>query len=158
MERVIPKQIRDMIRTYRRLYTDAEFHYIRIYPGVTETLQFFHEKTLPYGADQTKFRESALPSLRHFGFGRWRNASFHWRTSNIQNRIPNPLFARLDSLHSQNAIMDGDTPADILRGKMPGFLTLRSRMVLQTIGITGGATGSLDRTVRRFANRNGTIR
>ncbi len=118
-----PEQIRDMIRTYRRLYTDAEFHYIRIYPGVTETLQFFHEKHFRMGLITTKFRESALPSLRHFGLDRWMKCIISLEDVQHPKPDPEPIIRAMDCLHSQNAIMVGDTPADIYAGKNAGILT-----------------------------------
>ncbi|HOW37353.1 MAG TPA: HAD-IA family hydrolase [Candidatus Izemoplasmatales bacterium] len=118
-----PERIREMITTYRRLYTDTEFHYIRIYPGVTETLQYFHEKHFHIGLITTKFRESALPSLRHFDLDRWMDCIISLEDVKFPKPEPEPILKAMTLLQSRNAIMVGDTPADILAGKNAGILT-----------------------------------
>lgn len=115
--------IKRMIDTYREIYKRLEFHYIRIYPTVCETLQYFHEKKYHLAIVTTKFKESALPSIRHFGLDRWIDTVIG--LDDVTNPKPHPesVFLALKQFSSQGAVIVGDSPSDLLAGKNAGILT-----------------------------------
>lgn len=115
--------IQTMIQTYRRIYTGIEFHYIHIYPAVTETLQYFHEKKFHIGLITTKFRESAMPSIEHFQLDRWLDKIIALDDVKHPKPDPEPVLLALEIFHSGAAVMVGDTPADLWAGKNAGILT-----------------------------------
>lgn len=118
-----PDLIRRMIETYREIYTRFEFHYIRIYPLVCETLQYFHEKNYHLAIVTTKFQESAMPSIRHFGLDRWIDRVIALDDVRYPKPDPESVILAMNHFSSRGAVIIGDSPSDLLAGKNAGILT-----------------------------------
>jgi pyrophosphatase PpaX len=118
-----PAQIQAMIHSYREIYTASEFHYIRIYPGVLETLQYFHEKKYHLAIVTTKFYQSAAPSIRHFGLDRYIDTVI--ALDDVVHPKPDPesVLTAMSRFSSRGAVMIGDSPSDLLAGQNAGILT-----------------------------------
>lgn len=116
-------QIETMIQTYRDIYTASEFHYIRIYPGVLETLQYFHEKNYHLAIITTKFYQSAAPSIRHFGLDRFIDIVIALDDVTRPKPDPESVLAAMKHFSSRGAVMIGDSPSDLLAGQNAGILT-----------------------------------
>jgi pyrophosphatase PpaX len=112
-----------MIATYREIYPTIEFDYVTIYPGVLDTLQQFHALGYHIAIITTKFQESASPSLRHFGIGRYIDFVIGLDDITHPKPDPEPLNMAMDRFKSRNALMIGDNGSDILAGKNAGILT-----------------------------------
>lgn len=118
-----PALVRRMISSYRKTYTEMEFDYISLYPSVREMLENFRGNGFKTALVTTKFRESALPSVTHFGIDGL--FDFLIALDDVKKPKPDaePLLLAMDKLHSRLAVMVGDTPSDILAGKNAGILT-----------------------------------
>jgi HAD superfamily hydrolase (TIGR01509 family) len=116
-------QVDAFLTTYRRLYVDQGSRYTQPYPGVTTTLGTL--SSLTFGVVTTKDQRQAehvLQQLRLAPFLR------HIQGSVAGLRLkpaPDTVFAALRALRCtpQQALMVGDTTADILAGKAAGTAT-----------------------------------
>ena len=118
-----PALVRRMISSYRKTYTEMEFEYISLYPSVCETLQDFRENGYKTALVTTKFRESALPAVTHFGLERFFDSLIALDDVKKPKPDAEPLLLAMEKLNSRHAVMVGDTPSDILAGKNAGILT-----------------------------------
>jgi phosphoglycolate phosphatase len=118
-----PPQLLTFLETYRSHYAACGARHTRLYPGVTATLHALSSLTL--GVVTTKAQEQAETVLRHVHL-----TSFF---QHIQGSVPglqlkpapDTVVAALAALHRapQQALMVGDTAADILAGKAAGLKT-----------------------------------
>jgi pyrophosphatase PpaX len=83
-----PALIQRMIKTYLGVYVALEFQYIRIYPGVIETLHFFHENHFHIAIVTTKFQKSAAPCLARFHL--WDVVDLVVALDDVKNPKPDP--------------------------------------------------------------------
>jgi len=118
-----PAVVESMIRAYRKIYVGLEFHYIRIYPSVLETLQHFHEKKFHIAIVTTKYRAAAMPSILHFGLDRFIDRVIALDDVQRPKPDPEPLLLATKFFSSRKAVMVGDTPSDLNAGKNAGVLT-----------------------------------
>lgn len=118
-----PEMIRKMILFYRKTYTETEFEFISLYPSVRETLRSFRERGFHTALVTTKFRESAMPSVIHYGLEDSLDLIVSLDDVKKPKPDPEPLTLAMKKLGSRQAVMVGDTPSDILAGKNAGILT-----------------------------------
>lgn len=119
-----PKMIQEMIDYYRKIYVENEFDYVELYPNTLEMLKEFYNKGFNLGIVTTKFKESALPSIEHFGLDKY-ITSFCF-LDDIKNPKPNPepiQFALNAFSNVQNVLMVGDNTGDIQAGFNSNSLT-----------------------------------
>ncbi|MBU1144450.1 MAG: HAD-IA family hydrolase [Firmicutes bacterium] len=115
--------IQNAIETYRQIYTDLEFKYIDIYPSVLFMLEYFKKKGFHIGIVTTKFRVSALPSLKHFKIDEWIDVLIGLDDVTHHKPHPESIYKALSCFNHQEAIMIGDSSSDILAGFNAGILT-----------------------------------
>ncbi len=119
-----PQLIEHMIEDYRRFYIEHEFDYIDIYPGVLETLKFLNNRGFNLGVVTTKFKSSAMPSMKHYGIDRYITAYCFLDDIREHKPHPEPIFYALKQFNSyQKVIMVGDNTSDILAGRNASTLT-----------------------------------
>jgi pyrophosphatase PpaX len=118
-----PDVIGAMIATYREVYQTIEFDHAKLFPHVIETLETLHQKNIPVGVVTTKFRESALPSMRHFGIERYTKAFVGLDDVTHHKPHPEPVLKALKALKHTHALMIGDNVSDIRAGKRAGIAT-----------------------------------
>jgi HAD superfamily hydrolase (TIGR01549 family) len=118
-----PALLSDFLSAYRRMYAAQNARLTQPYPGVIATLQALSTFTL--GVVTTKEPGQAEMVLRRVALMRFFQ---HVQGSSVGLRLkpsPDTIFAALAAVHCepQNALMVGDTPADILAGKAAGTIT-----------------------------------
>jgi len=118
------KIIQEMIDYYRKVYVALEFEYINIYPGTIEMLKEFKNRQFNLGIVTTKFKESAMPSITHYGLDKY-ITSYCFLDDVLEHKPhPEPLFFALRQFDNyQKVIMVGDNTSDILAGKNASCLT-----------------------------------
>jgi len=112
-----------MIGRYRRIYKETELDSIRIYPGVKDALVTLKAQGRRLGIVTTKFTESAMPSLVHFGIVDLFDVIVGLEHVKNHKPHPEPVEKALCALSSGHAVMIGDTEGDLLAGKAAGTLT-----------------------------------
>jgi HAD superfamily hydrolase (TIGR01509 family) len=118
-----PLLLSNFLTAYRYMYARQDARLSQPYPGVMLTLQALSTCTLgvvttkePGQAEMVLRRHALIPFFRHV------------QGSGIGLRLkpaPDTILAALAVLHCapQNALMVGDTPADVLAGKAAGTIT-----------------------------------
>ena len=119
-----PKIINEMIDFYRTFYQKHEFEYISLYPNVIETLEELKKSNINLGIVTTKFKESAMPSIKHFKIDKYiKNYSFLGSVKE-HKPSPQPIFYVLEQFSNVDlTLMVGDNPSDIMAGKNAEILT-----------------------------------
>jgi len=120
-----PLIIQEMIDYYRKVYVDLEFDYIDIYPNTIKMLQTFYDRGFNLGIVTTKFEESALPSIKHYGLDRYISSFCYLDNITEHKPHPEPIYYALKKFNSHNkVVMVGDNTGDILAGFNAGCLTV----------------------------------
>jgi pyrophosphatase PpaX len=110
--------ILEMIDFYRKFYQDNEFQYITLYPNVIETLAALSNKGINLGIVTTKFKESAMPSIKHFGIDKYIKHNSFLGDVEEHKPSPKPLYHVLKNFNNTDKVMMvGDNSSDILAGK-----------------------------------------
>ena len=113
-----PELIREMIVYYRKVYVDLEFDYIKLYPNVIETLKVLSENNINLGIVTTKFKESALPSIEHYGLDKYFTSYCFLDDVREHKPHPEPIFYALNQFKDyKTVLMIGDNSSDIMAGK-----------------------------------------
>jgi pyrophosphatase PpaX len=116
--------ISEMIDFYRKFYQDNEFQYITLYPNVIETLDALSDKGINLGIVTTKFKESAMPSIKHFGIDKYIKYYSFLGDVDEHKPSPKPLYHVLKNFNDiDKVVMVGDNSSDILAGKNAKVLT-----------------------------------
>lgn len=115
--------VNEMIVTYRQIYRSIEFDYISLYPGVIECLSSLKAIGYNLGIVTTKFKESAMPSIEHYGIDRYIDVIIGLDDVNNHKPHPEPIYKALKRIKHQGVLMVGDSPSDILAGKNADILT-----------------------------------
>lgn len=119
-----PKVIQEMIDYYRKVYVDLEFDYISIYPNTIEMLKTFYDRGFNLGIVTTKFEESAVPSIKHYGLDKYITSFCYLDDITKHKPHPEPIYFALSQFKSYNkVIMVGDNTSDILAGVNAKTLT-----------------------------------
>lgn len=119
-----PEVIQEMIDYYRKVYVDNEFDYVTLYPNTLEMLEYFSNNKFNLGIVTTKFEESALPSIKHYGLDKY-ITSFCF-LDDIKNPKPSadPIHFALSNFNKYNQVlMIGDNTGDIKAGHNANCLT-----------------------------------
>src|SRR5262245_638852 len=118
-----PAQLTRFLDIYRSRYAAFCAHHTRPYPGVTTTLQAL--SSLTFGVVTTKAQEQAETVLRQLQLSAFFRHVQGWVPGLQLKPAPDTVVAALTALHCapQQAVMVGDTPADILAGKAAGLKT-----------------------------------
>ena len=103
--------------TYRRYYAIHCARYTQPYPGVIETLTALSGTT--FGVVTTKYQGQAEIVLRQLKLSRYFQHIQGWQPGLRLKPAPDTVEATLAALqcHPEQALMVGDTPADMLAGK-----------------------------------------
>lgn len=113
-----PQIIQEMIDYYRKVYVDLEFDYITLYPNVIKTLKTLKENNIQMGIVTTKFKESAIPSIMHYGLDDYMTAYSYLDDVTEHKPHPEPIFYALKQFEKyEGVLMVGDNKSDILAGK-----------------------------------------
>jgi len=118
-----PAVLAAMIETYREIYVTIEFDYVTVYPGVVDTLRYFHEHHFRIAIITTKFQVSATPSIRHFGIEPYIDLIVGLEDIKHPKPDPEPVFFAMKRLKSKGAVMVGDNGSDLMAGKNAGIPT-----------------------------------
>ena len=118
-----PPQLTTFLDTYRHHYAASGTPHTRPYPGVTTTLQAL--SSLTFGVVTTKAQEQAETVLRQLQLSAFFRHVQGWVPGLQLKPAPDTVVAALTALHCapQQALMVGDTAADILAGKAAGLRT-----------------------------------
>jgi phosphoglycolate phosphatase len=118
-----PPQLTTFLDTYRQHYAASEARHTRLYPGVTTTLQALSSVT--FGVVTTKAQEQAETVLRQLHLRAFFRHVQGWVPGLQLKPAPDTVVAALTALRCapQQALMVGDTAADILAGKAAGLQT-----------------------------------
>ena len=118
-----PAQLTLFLDTYRSRYAAFCAHHTRPYPGVTTTLHAL--SSLTFGVVTTKAQEQAETVLHQLQLTSFFQHIQGWVPGLQLKPAPDAVLAALAALRSapQQALMVGDTTADILAGKAAGLKT-----------------------------------
>jgi len=118
-----PAQLLTFHAMYRSRYAAFCAHYTRPYPGVTATLHAL--SSLTFGVVTTKAQEQAETVLHQLQMTSFFQHIQGWVPGLQLKPAPDAVLAALAALHCapQQALMVGDTTADILAGKAAGLKT-----------------------------------
>ena len=118
-----PAQLATFLETYRHHYAVSGTPHTRPYPGVTTTLQAL--SSLTFGVVTTKAQEQAEIVLRQLQLSAFFRHVQGWMPGLQLKPAPDTVVAALTALccAPQQALMVGDTAADILAGKAAGLKT-----------------------------------
>lgn len=114
---------KDMINTYRSIYKEIEFDYIKPYPNVIECLKTLKNAHFNIGIVTTKFKVSAIPSLKHYGLDQYIDVIIGLDDVTNHKPHPEPIKKALARFNHQGAVMIGDSPSDLLAGTNAGILS-----------------------------------
>lgn len=112
-----------MIERYRAIYKADELETIRLFPNVRETLLELKRRGFRLAVVTTKFTESALPSLSHFGLLDLFDVIIGLENVKHHKPHPEPVLKALDAFPHGRAVMVGDTEGDLVAGRAAGILT-----------------------------------
>jgi len=119
-----PKVILEMIDYYRKIYVDNEFDYIDIYPNTLNMLKILFDKGFNLGIVTTKFKESAVTSIKHYGLDKYIRAYSYLDDITNHKPHPEPINYALSQFSKHNqVVMVGDNSSDILAGKNANILS-----------------------------------
>jgi HAD superfamily hydrolase (TIGR01509 family) len=120
---LVPAQLRLFLDTYRSRYAAFCAHYTRPYPDVTATLSAL--SSLTFGVVTTKAQEQAEAVLQPLQLTSFFQHIQGWVPGLQLKPAPDAVLAALAALRCapQQALMVGDTTADILAGKAAGLKT-----------------------------------
>jgi HAD superfamily hydrolase (TIGR01509 family) len=120
---LLPAQLTVFLDAYRSRYAAFCAHHTRPYPGVTATLSAL--SPLTFGVVTTKAQEQAETVLRQLQLTSFFQHIQGWVPGLQLKPAPDAIIAALAALHCapQQALMVGDTTADILAGKAAGLKT-----------------------------------
>jgi HAD superfamily hydrolase (TIGR01509 family) len=118
-----PAQLTLFLDTYRSRYATFCAHHTRPYPGVTTTLRTL--AALTFGVVTTKAQEQAETVLQQLQMTSFFQHIQGWVPGLQLKPAPDAVMAALAALRCapQQALMVGDTAADILAGKAAGIKT-----------------------------------
>jgi HAD superfamily hydrolase (TIGR01509 family) len=118
-----PAQLTLFLDTYRSRYATFCAHHTRPYPGVTTTLRTL--AALTFGVVTTKAQEQAETVLQQLQMTSFFQHIQGWVPGLQLKPAPDAVIAALAALRCapQQALMVGDTAADILAGKAAGIKT-----------------------------------
>ena len=118
-----PAQLTIFLDTYRSRYAAFCAHHTRPYPGVTATLHAL--SSLTFGVVTTKAQEQAETVLQQLQLTSFFQHIQGWVPGLQLKPAPDAVIAALAALRCapQQALMVGDTTADILAGKAAGLKT-----------------------------------
>ena len=119
-----PDVILEMIDYYREIYVKLEFDYIKLYPNVIETLKILKENNIQMGIVTTKFKESAMPSITHYGLDKYIGSYCFLDDITEHKPHPEPIFFALNQFKKyKGVVMVGDNSSDIIAGKNASIYT-----------------------------------
>ena len=118
-----PPQLTTFLDTYRHHYATSGTRHTQPYPGVTTTLQAL--SSLTFGVVTTKAQEQAESVLRQLQLTTFFRHVQGWVPGLQLKPAPDTVVAALTALRCapQQALMVGDTAADMLAGKAAGLKT-----------------------------------
>jgi len=114
-------KVQDMIESYREYYKANEHLYYSIYPNVISVLTKLKEEGYGIGIVTSKFRDAAMPSMRHYGIDALVDVIIGLDDITKAKPDPEPVHLALKQLPgSKGAIMIGDNASDVVSGQRAG--------------------------------------
>lgn len=93
-------------------------------PNVIETLKKLKEMHIQLGIVTTKFKESAVPSIEHYGLDRYISSYCFLDDVTEHKPHPEPIFYALKQFDNyKGVLMVGDNSSDIMAGKNASIYT-----------------------------------
>lgn len=118
------EKVEEMIRYFRDYYTEHEISSIDIYPNLIKTLQLLKEANIQTGIVTTKFKESAVPSIKLFNLDAYIDIYVFLDDVKNPKPHPDPIFYAKSLLENvEEMLIVGDNPSDIISGQKAGILT-----------------------------------
>lgn len=113
-----PTVILEMIDYYRKIYVENEFDYLDIYPNTIKMLKALSKRGINLGIVTTKFKDSAIPSIKHYGLDKYITSFCYLNDVTEHKPHPEPIHYALSQFKTYDrVIMVGDNTSDILAGK-----------------------------------------
>jgi len=111
------------IATVHRHYADEMLKTTRLFPGVVETLEHFHDKRLAVVTSKEVHFTHLM--LDHFGIAKYFDAIVGGDTTPARKPDPRPVLEALRLLQgsADAAVMIGDSESDVLAGRNAGTKT-----------------------------------
>ncbi|UTR16386.1 HAD family hydrolase [Salipaludibacillus sp. LMS25] len=117
--------LENAIKEYRLRYDKISFETVTLFPGVRNTLEFFHGKGIKLGVASSKGKDSLALLLEHLEIASL--FSFIGGEQDVSNKKPAPDIVNLaiKKLHATNSksLVIGDTIYDIQMGRNAGCAT-----------------------------------
>lgn len=124
-----PDKVEEMTKTFREYQELHHDHLAKIFPGVAEVIQGLHNKGVLLGIVTSKKYATAMRGLKLFNMDQY--FSVVMSADQCKNTKPHPEPVQLAltklSLASQDCLMVGDSPFDILSGAQAGVKTVAVR-------------------------------
>ncbi len=118
------KMLKDLIDSYLYYYRKHEHEYFKLYEGILPTLNTLKKEGYNLAIVTSKFEESALPSIQHFGLDHIFDCVVTLDQVNKPKPEPESVHKALQCFTTcEKAIMIGDNPGDITAGKNAGILS-----------------------------------
>jgi pyrophosphatase PpaX len=116
------ERVQEMIQAYRSYYKQHEHLYYSIYPNVIDVLTTLKAQGYYLGVVTSKFRDSALPSMVHYGLDTLMDAFVGLDDVSHAKPHREPVDVALSRIpHHTGAIMIGDNATDIQSGQQAGI-------------------------------------
>jgi pyrophosphatase PpaX len=114
--------VQEMIQAYRSYYKQHEHLYYNIYPNVIDVLTTLKAQGYYLGVVTSKFRDSALPSMVHYGLDTLMDAFVGLDDVTHAKPHREPVDVALSRIpYHTGAIMIGDNATDIQSGQQAGI-------------------------------------
>jgi pyrophosphatase PpaX len=116
------ERVQEMIQAYRSYYKQHEHLYYSIYPNVIDVLTTLKSQGYYLGVVTSKFRDSALPSMVHYGLDTLMDAFVGLDDVTHAKPDREPVDVALSRIPGHTgAIMIGDNATDIQSGQHAGI-------------------------------------
>ncbi len=116
--------LKKLIATYLDHYRANEHAYFCLYDGVVDVLERLKTRGVNLGIVTSKFKEAAMPSIRHFGLDEYLDCIV--TLDDVDEPKPSAEGVQRALEHFDNvrgALFVGDNESDILAGRRAGVLT-----------------------------------
>jgi pyrophosphatase PpaX len=115
------ERVQEMIQAYRKYYKANEHLYYSIYPNVIDVLTTLKAQGYYLGVVTSKFRDSAMPSMVHYGIDSLMDVIVGLDDVTKAKPDREPVDLALSQLPSHTgAIMIGDNATDVQSGQNAG--------------------------------------
>lgn len=120
-----PGEVATMVETYRAFNMTNHDRLTKVFPGVQETVRSLAEQGLKLGVVSSKIRRPVLRGLQLFDLSRYFQTAVCLEDTERHKPDPAPVLLALEQLGvaAEDALMVGDSPADLEAGRRAGTAT-----------------------------------